>query len=85
MFFFIMPYYSYVLKSLKSGIIYKGSTNNIEQRIILHNSGKVKFTAKHLPWELLFFEEFETRSQAFNREKWYKEVFSIHMKMLKKT
>jgi putative endonuclease len=32
----------------------------------------VTFTSKHLPWELVFFESFETRSEAAKREKWYK-------------
>ncbi|MES2589232.1 MAG: GIY-YIG nuclease family protein [Bacteroidota bacterium] len=65
-------YYSYVLLSLKNGLIYKGSTENLENRIIVHNSGKVNFTSKYLPWELVLFEEFETRSEALKREKWYK-------------
>jgi putative endonuclease len=25
-----------------------------------------------MPWELVLFEEFETRSEAMKREKWYK-------------
>ena len=68
-----MPYFSYVLRSLKNGILlYKGSTQNIEQRVAHHNQGKVAYTAKYLPWELILFESFETRSEATNREKWYK-------------
>jgi putative endonuclease len=67
-----MAYYSYVLRSLKNGILYKGSTENIEKRLKSHNSGMVNFTSKHLPWELVLVEEFETRSEAIRREKWYK-------------
>ena len=67
-----MPYYSYVLRSLKNNLLYKGSTEDIKKRIIAHNEGMVNFTAKYLPWELILFEEFETRSQAMKREKWYK-------------
>lgn len=67
-----MPYYSYVLRSLKNGILYKGSTENIDQRLQSHNSGFVNFTSKHIPWEIVLFEEFETRSEAMQREKWYK-------------
>jgi putative endonuclease len=67
-----MPYYSYVLRSLKNGILYKGSTENLETRLSYHNQGKVTFTSKHLPWELVFFESFETRSEAAKREKLYK-------------
>jgi putative endonuclease len=67
-----MKYYSYVLRSLKNGILYKGSTQDIEKRINTHNSGKVKFSSKYMPWELVLIEEFETRSEAIQREKWYK-------------
>ena len=65
-------YYSYVLRSLKNGILYKGSTQNIENRLSTHNNGLVNFTSKHLPWELILSEKFETRAEAMKREKWYK-------------
>ncbi|MBM3186049.1 MAG: GIY-YIG nuclease family protein [Bacteroidetes bacterium] len=67
-----MKYYSYVLRSQKNGILYKGSTENLENRINYHNQGKVRFTSKYAPWELVLSEEFNTRSEALNREKWYK-------------
>ena len=67
-----MSYYSYVLRSTKNGILYKGSTQNLEIRLQTHNSSKVKFTSKNIPWELVISEEFSTRSEAVKREKWYK-------------
>ncbi len=67
-----MSYYSYVLRSTKNGILYKGSTQNLEKRLQTHNSGKVNFTSKNIPWELVISEEFSARSQAVKREKWYK-------------
>ena len=67
-----MSYYSYVLRSSKNGILYKGSTQNLEKRLQTHNSGKVNFTSKNIPWELVISEEFSTRSEAVKREKWYK-------------
>jgi len=67
-----MKYYSYVLRSQKNGILYKGSTDNPDKRLIYHNQGKVTFTSRHVPWELVLIEEFATRSEAMNREKWYK-------------
>lgn len=67
-----MKYYSYVLRSKKNGILYKGSIVNLEKRIIYHNQGKVRFTSKYTPWELVLSEEFATRSEALDREKWYK-------------
>ena len=56
----------------KNGNLYKGSTDNIEKRIVTHNAGKVKYSSKHLPWKVVLSEEFETRSEAMKREKWYK-------------
>ena len=67
-----MPFYSYVLRSLKNGILYKGSTQDIEKRLIIHNQGLVNYSSKHTPWELVLFEQFETRGEAIKREKWYK-------------
>ena len=62
-----MPYYSYVLRSLKNGILYKGSTQNIENRLAIHNQGLVNYSSKHMPWEMILFEQFETRSEAMKR------------------
>ena len=67
-----MPYYSYVLRSLKNGILYKGSTQDIENRLNVHNQGLVNYSSKHIPWELVLSEEFPTRAEAMKREKWYK-------------
>ena len=67
-----MEYYSYVLYSASKNIYYKGSTSDISKRVIEHNLGKVNFTSKYLPWELILFERHETRSLALKREKWYK-------------
>lgn len=67
-----MPYYSYVLRSLKNGLLYKGSTENIEKRLLYHNAGESNYTSKHIPWELVIAEPFETRAEAMKREKWYK-------------
>ena len=64
-----MKYYSYVLRSLKNGILYKGSTENLENRINYHNQGKVTFTAKHTPWELVISEVFSSRAEALKRIK----------------
>jgi putative endonuclease len=53
-----MSYYSYVLRSLKNGILYKGSTQDLEKRIATHNKGLVQYSSRHVPWELVLFEEF---------------------------
>jgi putative endonuclease len=49
--------------------IYVGQTNNLNDRIIQHNEAKVTSTKHYIPWELVYFEKFKTRSEAMKREK----------------
>jgi len=62
-------YYVYVLYSPKFDRIYIGQTDNIGNRLDRHNSGKVKSTKAYIPWELVHYEKFATRSEAMKREK----------------
>jgi len=53
-----------------NGQYYTGSTNNLERRLTEHQNGEgANFTKKHLPVELLYFEEFQRIDKAFYREK----------------
>jgi putative endonuclease len=64
-----MKGYMYILLC-SNGQYYTGSTNDLERRLAEHNSGKgANFTRKHLPVELVYFEEFERIDDAFYREK----------------
>lgn len=65
-------YYTYVLVSTRNGDLYVGSTENVENRLSLHNSGKVRSTKAYVPWQLLQKEEFATRSEAMLRERFLK-------------
>ena len=67
-------YYSYILKSLKDGRYYYGSTEDLQKRLIMHNSGQVRSTKGRRPFEIHFAEEHQTRSLAFQREKFYKSI-----------
>ena len=61
-------WYVYLLKCSDSSL-YCGITNNIEDRITTHNSGKgAKYTRSRLPVELYWFEEQNDRSSASKRE-----------------
>lgn len=61
-------YYVYVLKSLRNGRLYTGSTADIAKRLSEHNSGKSKYTRFTGPFELVYTEEYKTRSEAYGRE-----------------
>ncbi len=65
-------FYTYVMRSVKSGILYKGFTSELNERIEWHNAGKSKYTSKNIPWELVLFEEHHSKTEALKREKWYK-------------
>jgi len=60
--------YVYILKC-KDGSLYTGYTNNLEKRLKVHNEGNgAKYTKARLPVELVYFEEYETKSEAMKRE-----------------
>ncbi|KJJ40062.1 GIY-YIG nuclease family protein [Aequorivita vladivostokensis] len=64
-----MKGYVYILKC-SNNLYYTGSTNNLEKRVSDHQNGKgANFTRKHLPIELVYYEEFAQIDQAFYREK----------------
>ena len=58
----------YILYSQKLKKHYIGYTSDIENRINLHNSAKVKSTKNGIPWELKYIEEFDNRNDAYRRE-----------------
>jgi putative endonuclease len=61
-------YYVYILKSLKDGSYYVGSTRDIEERLQRHNQGRSKYTKNKRPWELIYSEAHSDRSSALKRE-----------------
>lgn len=60
--------YVYILRC-SDGTLYTGYTNNLEKRLKVHNSGKgAKYTRCRLPVEIVYFEEYCTKSEATKRE-----------------
>ncbi len=62
-------HYVYLLKSVKHGITYIGCTNDLPKRLTQHNEGDSEFTSKYLPWKLVYFEGYRSKSDAYSREK----------------
>ncbi len=62
----------YILKSTKDGKRYIGMTSDLERRISEHNKGLVKSTRKRKPLELIYTEEFLSKSEALSRDKFFK-------------
>lgn len=49
--------------------LYTGITNDLEHRMETHRSGKgSKYVRAHLPFELIYTEEFPDKSSALKRE-----------------
>jgi putative endonuclease len=66
-------YYVYIIKSSKyPNQLYIGFTENIEQRLTIHNNGQVPHTAKFKPWEYLTYVTFENKKKAIAFEKYLK-------------
>lgn len=64
-----MNYCVYILKSQSNGDLYVGSTANIQNRLRLHNSGKVKSTKGYRPWLLLETRSCVSRAEAMRIER----------------
>ncbi len=75
-----MPYFVYILLSLKDEKLYVGCTENLERRIKDHNQGKVIATVKRRPLEIIYSEKLDDKSEAFNRERFLKSLWSVRFK-----
>ncbi len=65
---------AYILRSLKDGSFYYGSTEDLESRLVEHNTGKVRYTKGHRPFQVHYTEHFPTRSEAVHRERFFKTI-----------
>lgn len=68
-------FYVYVLQSLKTGVFYKGLTDNIDRRLKEHESGKSPTTKRLLPVKLVYVEICDNRQAARELEKYFKSGF----------
>lgn len=59
---------TYILRC-SDGTLYTGWTNDIEKRLVAHNSGKgAKYTRTRRPIRLVHIEYFDTKEEAMSRE-----------------
>ncbi len=80
-----MSYYVYMLRSKgNKPVTYVGYTNNIKNRLKMHNSGKgAKFT-RGRKWRVIYKEVFKTKNEAISREYYIKNNRSLRQKIIKK-
>lgn len=67
-----MTYFVYILYSEKDKGLYTGCSNNLEQRIKAHQSGKVISTKNRRPVTLIYKESYNSKKDAFVRERYLK-------------
>lgn len=63
-----MPYFVYILQSLKDGSYYIGSTQDLDARVERHNQGRSSYTKARRPWKLVYSEEHPDRFSAVRFE-----------------
>ena len=60
--------YVYMLRCA-DGTLYTGWTTDIERRVRIHNSGKgAKYTRGKVPVDVVYYEKYDTKSEALKRE-----------------
>ncbi len=69
---FLKMFYAYVIKSVNHDFFYKGHFENIEEKLLQHNSGMTESIRPYIPFELIYKDEFVTRHEAIAREKYFK-------------
>ena len=63
-----MPFYVYILESETDGTLYTGQTADLKGRLERHNRGLIKATKAKIPYQLCYFEIYQSRSEAMWRE-----------------
>ena len=67
-------FYTYVLQSEKNGTYYYGHSIDLDNRIKKHNQGKVRYTKPGRPWKVIYCETFDSKSEAYKRELFFKSI-----------
>jgi putative endonuclease len=67
-------YFAYILRSEKDNKYYYGSTSDMASRLAKHNKGDVKATKNRRPFVVHYSEKYETRSEAYKREHFFKSI-----------
>ncbi len=69
-----MIYHSVYIAQSQSDLnrFYTGQTDNLDERVKLHNQGKCKHISKHIPWKIKTAIAFTDKQKAFEFEKYLK-------------
>jgi putative endonuclease len=62
-------YYTYIIYSKKVDRYYVGYTSDLEERLQRHHDNKISYTGKRGPWTLVWYQPFESATQAYACER----------------
>lgn len=65
-------FYVYIIRSAKSGKLYKGCTGDLKRRMRDYNSKKVTSTKNGSPWTLIYYQGLLSKTDALREEKFLK-------------
>jgi len=77
-----MAYFVYILLSRKDDKLYIGCTSNTNRRLTRHNEGHVPATKHRRPLDLIHSEKFESKPEAFQRERFLKSLWAGRFKKI---
>ncbi len=79
-----MQYFVYILRSLRSGTLYIGCTSNLCTRLSDHQKERSRATKGRGPWELIYYEVYRHREDAYKREQSLKQFGGAYRQLKKR-
>lgn len=65
-------HYVYILLNEVKTRTYTGVAEDVNERLAMHNAGRVKSSSPHRPYKVIHTESFKTLIEARQKEKFYK-------------
>ncbi len=62
-------WYTYIIKSKSCNKYYIGYTENLEKRLREHNGGKTKSIKAFIPFDIIYYESYNNKPEAYKRER----------------
>ena len=62
-------WFTYILYSKKINKYYIGVTEDLTWRLERHNMGWGRFSKTGIPWEIVYYETYSSKSEALKRER----------------
>ncbi|HCM45366.1 MAG TPA: excinuclease ABC subunit C [Candidatus Veblenbacteria bacterium] len=71
-------FYVYIIQSINfHKQFYTGFSEDLDERLKEHNSGKSEYTSKFRPWKIIYYCAFDNKKKALDFEKYLKSASGI--------